>query len=880
MSAPLPELRYRVGTYATFRRAMLESLARQKALTRLTARRSDDFGITVLELWAAVADVLAFYQERYANEAFLSTARRLESVARLAALLGYRRAPGAAALARLAFTIEADKRVDLPAGLRVQSLPGPGELPQLFETLEPLDADARLNLLRIFPQPLSSPALEKGRTEATLDRARGAALSAELAAGQRVVVFTDQQPAPVEEKTIAAVRTEGDRAVVTWAQPVERTTWDSAATVFSFARTFRLFGHNAPATYMQPETVLPSGRFQRGPIAKRSLLERNTAFRLDDQFFGDQEVEPRIAWKLRGLQTSDFAYPRGGNAEEAAAAGADDTSRLCLDARFEGLAPGARLLVADTRPDGTKRMVTVVEVDQASDVLGAAVDTVTRVTVTPALGSLPDRRGVVVYELVHELALWGGTYAGRLTGDTVYLPGRLAEDGAVEIERRIERGALTTGLRLRPEEVEIGRRVVLADASGQPLAGTVKAAATTTAPDASGFCHLVVPLDVEGTLDLETASATLSGNVAQASHGETVPDETLGNGDASASFQRFRLRRAPLTLVPGSGAGGLGSSLSVFVDGVRWKEVPELLGHAADERIFTTRLAEDDAVEIGFGDGVEGARLPSGRGNVHATYRVGTGVAGRVAATVLTTALDRPPGLLAVANPLAATGGADPETIAAARRGAPRTVRTFDRAISLRDVEDLVTASGEVAKAQATWAWDGLGQAIHVTVAAQAGGTFSVEDLRRHAAALDSARDANHPLRVANVVYVDVVVRARVGVEPDRRRADVETAAREALLGAFAFDALQLGRPVGLSDVYAVLQAVPGVAFVDIDELRFKDAAEQEARRVEDGDLQPVLLIRSARPEAGAAGGVRPAELPRLAAPSLDATVTAVGGLA
>ena len=44
--------------------------------------------------------------------------------------------------------------------------------------------------------------------------------------------------------------------------------------------------------------------------------------------------------------------------------------------------------------------------------------------------------------------------------------------------------------------------------------------------------------------------------------------------------------------------------------------------------------------------------------------------------------------------------------------------------------------------------------------------------------------------------------------------------------------------------------------------------------------MQPVLLIRAARPDASAAGGVRPAELPRLARPSLDATVTAVGGLA
>ena len=103
---------------------MIEALSEPGGLTRLTSRRGDDYAITLSSLWAAVADVLAFYQERYANEAFLGTATRQESVARLAALLDYRLGPGAAALARLAFTLEPKKAAALEPGLRVQSLPG------------------------------------------------------------------------------------------------------------------------------------------------------------------------------------------------------------------------------------------------------------------------------------------------------------------------------------------------------------------------------------------------------------------------------------------------------------------------------------------------------------------------------------------------------------------------------------------------------------------------------------------------------------------------------------------------------------------------------------------------------------------------------------
>jgi hypothetical protein len=57
----LSAIAYRIGTYSSFRQAMLEGIARSPELAALTTRRSDDYAITLLELWAAVADVLTFY---------------------------------------------------------------------------------------------------------------------------------------------------------------------------------------------------------------------------------------------------------------------------------------------------------------------------------------------------------------------------------------------------------------------------------------------------------------------------------------------------------------------------------------------------------------------------------------------------------------------------------------------------------------------------------------------------------------------------------------------------------------------------------------------------------------------------------------------------
>ena len=881
----LSELAYRPGTYATFRRAMIEALSRPGGLTRLTSRRGDDYAITLIGLWAAVSDVLSFYQERYANEAFLGTATRTESVARLAALLDYRLGPGAAALVRLAFTLEPKKAAALKPGLRVQSLPGPDELPQLYETLELLTADARLNRLRVFPAPVPAT-LDAGQKTLTLNRSRGPEIAAGLAAGARVVLFKNADTTPLEEKAVADVRTEDDRMVIEWTEPVKATAWAAGGLAYPFTRTLRLFGHAAPATFMEPSELSPGGaglglttKTKAAQVAAKGAEGGLTLADQSSQAIavgtGSSQALPRIVWKLRTLAP---AYPRSGNAEETAVE--TGTSRLCLDGRYDGLAAGAKLLVADTRPGGTNRLVTIQKVDQVHEVHGPLADTVTRVTVAPSVGSLADRRTVVVFELGRKLELWDARYPDRVTGDTVYLPGRLVEGGTgVELGRQIVAGALANGVVLRPKELEVGRAFVLSDEASR-VVGLLKEPPTITTADAEGFCHLVLRLNVDGTLDLDAASAVLTGNVARASHGESVRDEVVGSGDASARFQRFRLARSPVTLVPGGGEGGVESTLELLVDGVRWREVPTLFGQPPDARVFTGRLADDGKTELRFGDGVQGARLPTGRGNIRASYRVGLGVEARLGADRFTTALDRPPGLLGVTNPLPATGGADPETRDAARRNAPRTVRTFGRAVSLQDFEDLVTASGEVAKAQAAWTWDGLGRAIHLTVAAQGGGLFSADDLRRLTSALTAARDPNHPLRLANHVAVDVVVRAKISVEGDRGRAEVETAARAALLDALSFDAQELGRALGLSDVVRILQDVPGVAFVDVDELGFADPEEAEARSLEPGPVQPRLLVFPARPDDTVAGGVRPAEVARLASPTQDATLTASGGLA
>ena len=179
--AGLSAIAYRVGTYASFRESMLEQIAtragpldrsRRARTTTTRSRRSTSL--------AAVADVLSFYQERYANEAYLRTATQRASIGRLARLIDYSLRPGVAALAWLAFTVEAGKRFHVAKRMRVQSVPGQGELPQTFEAIAEIDADARLNRLRLLSVPYGVNPLARG-AQAALVAPGQAALTAAAA---------------------------------------------------------------------------------------------------------------------------------------------------------------------------------------------------------------------------------------------------------------------------------------------------------------------------------------------------------------------------------------------------------------------------------------------------------------------------------------------------------------------------------------------------------------------------------------------------------------------------------------------------------------------------------------------------------------------------
>ena len=1087
----LRAISYRIGTFATFRQALLENIASEPRLGPLTSRADDEYAVTFMELFAAVGDVLTFYNGRIANELFLRTARERDSVLRQVRLIGYRLRPGLAATTMLAFSLEAGAEARVRKGFKVMSVPGQDEQPQTFETLEQIVAHADLNEVPAFAPPIYFEAFQQGSTSGLI-----VGRPEQLGVDDRLVVFGR---GAIEEKKVKAltVSAEGERLTFT---PGVQTAflWPGAARAAKTLRRLRFFGHNAPLSEniyvpasppavlwptwiaspvsgafggnltdypldgriddLQPgaQLLVDAGPGQRPRLrtavvaavdtrhAKLGPIEDSVTYATLRQTIsgrpaiaalstGGHLVAARSGTGASQILNLDIVSPRQWFPLDDADFTADVTLTVTPALRFDFFVRAAGRYLRQRRFFGawgpwiehggilTSEPVPLLMgstlrvfvrgadagvwfIDATSGAPGLWLPLGGVTTSAPAAVS-PDGTGIAVFVRGFDRALWYRFWNGAVWTDWLPLGGVLASGAAVAstgsgridvvalgdagnlIHRRFDgadwsdwrdlggqaqgqpaiiaeaidrvdifvrgprdellaiarNGAVWTdwvalegklggdpaavrdsvGLHVYARGVDgaIVQRTVTGPAwgpwraHGEGLGAIADRRATRiyelANPDIEFASYAYPPAIQSGSLALRTANTsggldklakgrkillrsgarlhfakvvashpvastpgappdhlvvdfapppsapfgetTLLGNVAEASHGETQPDEALGHGDGGQPFQSFTLQRSPVTYIPSATSIAGEASLEIRVNGEKWTEVPSLYARKPTDRVYTARQSDEGETAVTFGDGRTGARLPSGALNVAARYRKGLGLAGRMKPGQLSTPLERPPGLRAVANPLAADGGADPETRDDSRSAAPGTVRTFGRAVSLLDFEWLATTSGLVARAYPTWVWRDLERAAHLTVAAAGGTKLSSGSLAKLYAALKAASDPNRSLSLANLVRVPLVVKAKLVTDPALDPDAVRDWARDALLQHFAFETTPLGHAVHASSVYAALQGAKGVIAADVDVFQLKGfedltPVERAIRFVTSAPLQSHIRIFPARP--------------------------------
>jgi hypothetical protein len=257
-----PPLDYLTKDYTSFRQMMLDRIT--TLAPDWTERNAADLGVTLVELFAHVGDLLSYRQDAVATEAYLGTARRRVSVRRHARLVDYRVQEGVNA--RTFLQVQVGANLTLKKGTHALTVM-PGQAPRLvpasadlaralalspetFETLYDAPLFSAHNEIAFYAWGNPEFRLPQGATSATLkgqfpNLVPGDILIFEEVLGPRTGLPGDADPARRCAVQLTSVTPGTDPIGGAFATPpvagptaITEITWQSAdATPFAFQVT-------------------------------------------------------------------------------------------------------------------------------------------------------------------------------------------------------------------------------------------------------------------------------------------------------------------------------------------------------------------------------------------------------------------------------------------------------------------------------------------------------------------------------------------------------------------------------------------------------------------------------------------------------------------
>lgn len=844
----LDRIAYRIGAYPDFVEYLTRRIDVAWELKQWTHRGPDDPGIALLEGAAILGDILTFYQERYANEAFLRSARWRESVAELVRLLGYRLAPGLGGRATFAFEVKGADTVEIPAGFPVKADLEDVDKPVDFQTEAALTAYPHLSRLHLYRARSYSSTIAVNKTEAEVKSVNNSEKLIDIDAvglksGDRLMLVpvepgwttsgstlsTQKAPQVLKIKEVQRIL---DRTLIEFETGLE-TAWTAPVAAYRLGRSFRHFGHNAPRTYT--ETTEDSGGKINGAREHNTIFKRH----LDNHTCS--------ATGFVGLNPPGTLMP--------------------LDQEVNDLAVGGRLIV-QTRVVQTWNGTTFYALTAVKRITALRAATV-------AMGSLNGPSTLLTLEssLNRNSALWDLTanvqdfQFHEVTSPALVLQPAASFSGA----------AFASGVNalyffgtIEEAKTLAQRRLWLRHDDGRELElfCTKEPGDFVLPPGAPAQPRLwalsfdrAPALFTRADFDESEPTVTVFANLADATQGKAETEAVLGNGDARAGFQTFKLPKAPLTYLLSDGATPPQvPELEIYVDGRRWERVDSFFGRSPLEEIYIVREDADGASYAQFGDGETGARLPSGIKNVSAVYRSGSGARGPIKEDATPSAGQRFDRLEKIQLAGLVSGGADPEAGDKARLAAPGKVQSLGRLVSLRDFEtELLTIPG-VTTATAAWGLaDGV-PTLSLRVLLAAGREAEFETVRATIAQYQRCRGPDRfavTVQQARLRYVFLDV--LYAFDPRLLREDVEVRLRAALglvddeanarSGLFGLYRRRLGEKEYASRIAGRLQQVESVSWCKVTALGKLPASVTEPATV---DLPAAPRALSAQLSCGA----------------------------
>lgn len=774
----LPHFNYRIGSYGTIHEFLFHQIDNTPNLQHWTHRAPDDPAVALLEGASILGDILTFYQETYANEAFLRTAQWRESIADLVRLLGYRLSPAVGGHAVFAVELKKDEPVVIPVGFPLKATLEEIAKPAEFETTEEVTAYPWLSRFHLY-RPIEDGDITPTTTEFYISYPEQLLEPIDLKVGDRLMVgdpdlfalFGTNTFVNSEIIIVDSIKEQHGRKVYTIKGNLKRTSNIEGLYAFRLGRSFHHFGYNSPAQIVNTSAavtseaivVAASGTTPAKTTTSSTIPHLNVPLYRRATAYGGSLSDPTISVTL-----SDTDFPLDTEVTDL-----PNRATILLQARFED---GLQIY-----PPG----------EPAHQTLLRTINDVRPTTLT--WGGMSG--SVSMLNLSDSLARSVGDDFWMNITDALFHEVR---SPLFSLKRAKKETAVSTGHVLNfygtAEQVQTlkDRRIMLEYPDAEPAILTVTEVNATSAAGTEAIPQLhPITLSADITyadFSNETPLVTLFGNLVDADEGKTLPETPIGSGDATLIFQNFKLPKAPLTyhIVPENTPSET-PEVAISVNGREWKQVDSFFGRGKDEEIYIVREDGTGNSWVQFGDGKTGARLPTGVNNVTAVYRIGDGAYGPLKPDTKVQASAKLKNLDKIGMPSDATGGAPPEEGENARAAAPGKVQSLGRIVSLKDFESEAVAIPGVSSASAAWQLLDHIPAVVVTVLMETGRSAEVAAVRETLNAYNRQRGAaRHTVDVLLGKRMYVTATVQYGLKPTYRADLVEPVIRRALGVNFA----------------------------------------------------------------------------------------------
>lgn len=368
-----------------------------------------------------------------------------------------------------------------------------------------------------------------------------------------------------------------------------------------------------------------------------------------------------------------------------------------------------------------------------------------------------------------------------------------------------------------PDELRPGRKLVLAASDGTCKPMEVTVTAIKDKINEEDIKEKVITITPHPSECFKMHNLIIHGNVVEATHGAVKPGRRISSGTTPTDKGAIVLDVANVSSVcDDTFPTGHRAGVQLTIDGILWKQMPRLSKSKPTDPHYVVRVTEKSHLRFEFGDGTNGRRLPAGTNNVQIQYRVGAGRHGNVKAGSLVMPVHPHPLVAEVKQLFNAQGGEDKEQPEVLRERAPATLLALERAVSLRDFENLAMSRPDVWQAKASQKHGSSSgyNHIRIVVIPAGGGSLNTTDPLKPRIESFLQRHAVPFVRIEVIGFREKIVGLDVEVRVDYAKFDpgkIVEQVRSALLDALSIEKRRIGQALYLSELYQVVESIEGV---------------------------------------------------------------------